>query len=173
MISRLRLEPDGKKLRVVVDAEDMIARMKKHWPDAGTDNRGIEYSDVVVDRAELLRSASALRVTEGQTMSATIFNCTCGTEGCNGLGPVEITYDGYELHWRLRPYSMEGALLEFTFDPKQYLREVDRVARELKAQPTKTDRTVAKRAKAKARKPARAAKKARVAKRAKAGKPRR
>ena len=28
MISRLRLEPDGKKLRVIVDAEDMIARMK-------------------------------------------------------------------------------------------------------------------------------------------------
>lgn len=173
MISRLRLEPDGKKLRVIVDAEDVIARMKKMWPGSESETRGIEYSDVVIDRGELLRSASALRVTEGQTMSATIFNCTCGTEGCNGLGPVEITYDGYELHWRLRPYSMDGTPLEFTFDPKQYLREVDRVAREIKPIPTKTDRTVAKRAKAKARKPARAARKAIAAKRAKAGKSRR
>ena len=161
MISRLRLEADGKKkLRVIIDAEDVIATMKKSWADAGTDNRGVEYSDVVVDRVELVRTADALRETPGQTMRATVFNCACGTEGCNGLSPVFVTFDGYELHWRVAPYELEASPLEFTFDSKQYLRELDRVARDLRSVSGKTSRAGATRAKAKLRKPARAAKKA-------------
>ncbi len=161
MISRLRIEPDGKKTRITIDGEDLVTRMRKVWPDIGGNPHGIAYRDVVVDAAELVRTANALRETSGQTLTAGIFNCSdCGTVGCTGINAVSITHDGYELHWSVPPVSLEVSALEFTFDPRQYLREIDRLAKSAPEAPTRTARIAAKKSKAaaKSKRPARAAK---------------
>ncbi len=142
MISRLRIEPDGKKTRITIDGEDLVTRMRKVWPDIGGDPHGIAYRDVVIDARELVRTANALRETSGQTLTAGIFNCSdCGTVGCTGINAVSITHDGYELHWSVPPVSLEVSALEFTFDPRQYLREIDRLAKSAPKAPTRTARS--------------------------------
>lgn len=149
MISRLRIEPDGRKTRITIDGEDLVARMRKVWPDIGGNPHGIAYRDVVIDAAELVRTANALRETSGQTLTAGIFNCSdCGTVGCTGINAVSITHDGYELHWSVPPVSLEVSALEFTFDPRQYLREIDRLAKSAPKAPTRTARIAAKKSKA-------------------------
>jgi hypothetical protein len=165
-LNRIRFEADGKLLRVLVDREDVVARMKRVWEDVGTDSRGIVFRDLVVDKDALARSGKQADGSRGNAQSLPIFNCECGIVGCVGIDAVEVTHDGYAIHWRIRPSALEASAIEFSFDPAQYLREVSRIPRE--KGPTRTERIVAKRAKKKApaARPARKAAKKSPAKKA-------
>lgn len=170
-MNSLRLVPDGKRLAILVDTEDVLARMKRLWDDVATDARGIVFQDVVIDPLELVRSASVLREAPGQRISAGIFTCECGTVGCTGVDAVEVLHDGYEVHWTIPTVSLEAAPLTFTFDPAQYFREIARAERALPKAPTRAERDAAKRARSRTARRARTAKAAVRTKRAKTGKP--
>lgn len=171
-MNSLRIVPEGKRLAILVDAENVVARMKRVWEDVSRDSRGIVYRDVVVDPGELVRTASALREAPGQRIAAGVFTCKdCGVVGCTGVDAVEVTNDGYEVHWSIPAVALEAAPLTFTFDPAQYFREIARAEKALPKAPSRAARNAAKRARTKTVRAERVKKAGLRTKRAKAGRP--